>query len=163
MEQKYIDRFWQNVDKTSNPNGCWEWTGGKYQFGYGAIRVGKKQKSAHRVSAELAGMSIDEKYVCHRCDNPSCVNPLHLFVGTANDNVQDMLVKGRHKGRWPMDCRPAGTQHYTSKFSEDEIREIRSLHKTGLYSYNDLAKKYNRCDKSNIWNIVNGKTYKNVV
>ena len=101
MEQKYIDRFWNKVDKTSNPNGCWEWTAfiDKDGKGYGRAYDGNTQMGAHRLSVIIDGRDPSGKYVCHTCDNPKCVNPTHLFLGTQQDNLNDMKSKGRKNGR----------------------------------------------------------------
>jgi hypothetical protein len=88
-------RFWAKVAKG---DGCWEWTGCRHhQWRYGHFRKEGKNVQAHRFSWELAhGRPVpDGMMVCHSCDNPPCVNPAHLFLGTAKDNVRDMLSKGR--------------------------------------------------------------------
>ena len=93
------ERFWENVSKTET---CWVWIGHRKETNYGVISEGKRKgrpKSAHRYSWEIHNGPIPEGLcVLHRCDNPPCVNPEHLFLGTLADNAQDMLAKGR--GRW---------------------------------------------------------------
>lgn len=86
-----------------NEDGCLVWTGYRCPKGYGKIRRGGRGTSsagAHRVAYELTNGTVpDGLYVCHRCDNPPCCNPAHLFLGTPNDNVQDCIQKGRRKPR----------------------------------------------------------------
>jgi hypothetical protein len=90
------DQFWQRVSKNGpiHPDcgQCWIWIAGKYAQGYGQYR-GKK---AHRVAYEFSVGPIPKgKMVLHKCDNPACVNPNHLFIGTAQDNMDDKMSKGR--------------------------------------------------------------------
>jgi len=91
------DRFWEKVDTSRE---CWEWTGSKRPLGYGQMGIPGTNRpvGAHRISWELHfGPIPDDMFVCHRCDNPKCVRPDHLFLGTPTDNVRDMVAKGRHK------------------------------------------------------------------
>ncbi len=89
------ERFWKYVLKTSS---CWLWTAYKLPGGYGMASHNRQHILAHRVSYELThGIIPDRLWVLHRCDNPSCVNPDHLFLGTAKDNTHDAIRKGRFK------------------------------------------------------------------
>jgi hypothetical protein len=100
-----MERFWNKVERG---DGCWEWRGAKSRFGYGRFIVGRNNRLAHRVAwAATRGEIPVGMNVCHRCDNPSCVNPDHLFLGTQRDNVRDM----HEKGRAPVPVRPTHCIH----------------------------------------------------
>lgn len=91
-------RFWARVQRAEG-DACWLWLGVKDRKGYGRITLGTKNLKAHRVSFELANGRLDDgMLICHRCDNPSCVRPDHLFAGTASDNMRDAVRKGRLAG-----------------------------------------------------------------
>lgn len=112
-------RFWAKVTKG---DGCWEWAGFRSREGYGQLRTGprgrQKQELAHRVSWEVSVGPIPAGLlVCHHCDNPPCVRPDHLFVGTSSDNLRDSAAKGRMH---------PGSQHGMSKLIEAEVRAIRA-------------------------------------
>jgi len=131
-----MEKFWQQVDKTDS---CWNFTGWKDRDGYGIFTGIVKQYRAHRYSAEQAGMDIKGKVVCHRCDNRACVNPEHLFVGTQQDNLRDMVAKGRH---WHNRPRKKGIYKLTpenieeiknSNLSAIELANKFGVHKTSIY------------------------------
>lgn len=88
-----MERFFDKILKTES---CWIWTGGSRGNGYGAFKLNGKVVDAHRVSYMIHKGDIpDHKLICHTCDNRSCVNPDHLFIGTHSDNMQDCKSKGR--------------------------------------------------------------------
>lgn len=96
---KHAERFWAKVTKLNGPDACWVWTSARNQYGYGLFWVTSLKRAipAHRLSFALAGGVVpDGLCVCHRCDNPICVRPEHLFVATHGDNLRDMVRKGRH-------------------------------------------------------------------
>lgn len=95
-------RFWSKVDKRgASQDECWEFRSRNTIRGYGRMSFGRGRDAyAHRVSWELHNGPIpDGLYVCHRCDNPPCVNPSHLWLGTLSDNTQDMIRKGRSRNQ----------------------------------------------------------------
>lgn len=118
-----LDRFWEKL-KVSSPDECWEWQGTLDKFGYGIISINAGRHYAHRFSYELhfgpipAGM-----FICHKCDNPLCSNPAHLFVGDRYDNANDMKAKGR--------CH-LGEKHGNAKLTAEDVVEIRKLAATGM-------------------------------
>lgn len=115
-DSKIFSNFMEKVHKTSS---CWFWLGSKHPRGYGAFRGGSTNK-AHRYSYEhFIGPIPDGMSVCHRCDNPSCVNPEHLFVGTHTDNMKDKMSKGRGNHL-------VGSLHPRSKLTEQDVIAIRA-------------------------------------
>lgn len=103
-------------------SGCWEWTGHIMKNGYGQIGLKGKVLLVHRASyMHFVGKIPKNFFVCHKCDNPKCFNPEHLFVGTSNDNVQDMVKKGRQRSL-------KGESSSQAKLTSDEVAEIRKSH-----------------------------------
>lgn len=118
------ERFWRYVKKTDT---CWLWTGSEKKLsGYGQIGIGGrggKQALAHRLSYEMhKGPIPDGLVVMHSCDNPRCVNPSHLSVGTHSENTMDSVRKGRWKSIPPMHC---GESQHSSKLTVEDVRLIR--------------------------------------
>ena len=143
-------RFWNKVRKTST---CWIWTASKRDKGYGAFSYTKDgkmvQDRAHRYSWEIHRRSIPEGLcVLHNCpggDNPSCVNPAHLFLGTKGQNNEDMVRKGRYnKARTPVadgSKYERGEQHHGATLTAEIVRAIRSARESGQ-SFGFLSKQY---------------------
>jgi hypothetical protein len=156
------ERFWEKVNKKS-PEECWEWTAVKNLQGYGNIHIGSKTDGsyrtlvAHRVSWEMHyGPIPDGLCVLHRCDNPACVNPNHLSLGTQLENIQDMLNKGRESLSHP---RP-GEENGFAKLTTVQVLEIRQRAAQGE-SMRQIAKEFGT-DYTNVWLIVRRKAWKHV-
>ncbi|WP_080518694.1 HNH endonuclease [Rhizobium leguminosarum] len=118
------DRIRANIKVSLS--GCWEWQLYIRRNGYGQMKHDGKTVDAHRVSYECFHHEIPAgMFVCHRCDNRKCANPDHLFLGTAQDNSDDMVAKDRPRGRKP-------------KLTDEQIQEAMSLRRQGLY-YHQIA------------------------
>ena len=124
-------RFWDKVDKSGD---CWDWRGAVTDRGYGHFWDGNKKVRSHRfVYTLLMGFIPDGMYVCHHCDNPGCVKPSHLFLGTQRDNIQDSIAKGRFKfvfGTYVLDTK--GENNGNSRLCENDVHEIRRLCSLGV-------------------------------
>ncbi len=119
-------RFWEKVKKVNDSDSCWDWIGSKLtsKLPYGQIQINRRPHLAHRISWELNYGEIPEHYcVLHKCDNPCCVRPTHLFLGSHADNNGDRHRKGR-------DAR--GMKNGNSSLDEDKIRMIKKLKLQGL-------------------------------
>lgn len=131
-------RFWSHVKPINGtqPNACWLWDGQLNDGGYGVFKLRGKRQFAHRFAyGAYCGPIPKGLDVCHRCDNPRCVNPSHLFTGTAGENIADMIAKGRHKV-W------RGQENGSAKLTLDDVEKIRSLYASGGIRQIDLARQF---------------------
>lgn len=141
MTDTDIARFHANVQKGE---GCWVWTAATVNKAklYGVFYAARRNWLAHRVAWLLANGEIpDGLYVCHHCDNPRCVRPDHLFLGTCSDNMRDASGKGRMFGQRPADDTIRGERHGIAKLDEAAVRELRALHASGA-TVTSLARKF---------------------
>ena len=107
---------------------CWEWQGWCQPNGYGVFDVKPRKHLAHRAAYALFVGPVPDLSVLHRCDNPRCVRPGHLFLGTAQDNSDDMVAKGRWRGYENR----RGEAHHMTRVTEDMVREMRAAHAGGM-------------------------------
>jgi hypothetical protein len=144
------ERFWKYVVKT---DGCWKWVGSKDSNGYGRLNVDGAPELAPRLSWMIHYGDIPEgKCVCHKCDNPSCTNPEHLFVGSYKDNTADMWNKGRAKPGVSL-----GEKHGMSKLTSETVRAIRNTPGTDI----EVAKVFG-ISRVTVYDIRIGKTWKHL-
>jgi hypothetical protein len=162
-----LQRFWGKVSGvTSGRDACWEWTASLSRDGYGCVAYEGSLQLAHRVSLKLIGINVpNDKCVLHSCDNPSCVNPTHLRVGTQSENVSDSIQRGRHRGatgdqnssRIYPERRPRGDNHWarsrpellpigerngSAKLSPADVLEIRASYTGKRGDLPRLGRKY---------------------
>jgi hypothetical protein len=135
LSKNFPQRFWRKVSKTES---CWIWTGNKSSGRYGEINKfgGHHLIKSHRASWILHYGPIPEGYsVCHRCDNPACVRPDHLWIGTHDQNMKDMVSKGRSRGL-------SGERHNLAKLNQDAVAYIRKHHNPQKRIGGMLARKF---------------------
>ncbi len=152
-------RFWRYVQPAGD--GCWHWQGAVNESGYGVIGRagrGKGQVKAHRLSYEIAtGVHLrQDQLVCHHCDNPRCVNPAHLFIGTHRDNSHDCWSKGRASPP----PRRQGSKNRSAKLDEGLIPEVFRLRSLGLTTY-QIADVFG-IGRSAICDVLKRKTWRHV-
>lgn len=134
--------------------GCWEWQGYRDPNGYGRLNIDGKPMLAHRLSWELHCAPVPEGLsVLHKCDNPPCVNPYHLFIGTQLANIADMHRKGRARQGVSR-----GSEHGCAKLSEDQVREIRASADKRI----NLASRYG-VSRRQMADIQNGKSWRHIL
>lgn len=176
--------FWDRVER-GREHECWNWKGALTHDGYGRFGFKRKTRLAHRVAFRMqVGEIPDGLCVCHRCDNPKCVNPSHLWLGTNWDNTLDSLHKGRHaiqsRSSWAakhkknalrgddhpfrkdptLHCFGEGVN--TAKLNASQVIRIRKLHASGKFGPKSLACRFG-VSVSNIDFIISGKTWKHLL
>lgn len=148
-------RFWSKVKvlMTNNPaKSCWVWTGRTHK-GYGQFTINRKCQYASRIAWTIFNDDPKELGVLHKCDNPPCVNPFHLFVGSSKDNTHDCLQKGRfHKGE-----RTGG-----SILTEENVRDIRRLYIKGKIGPVRIANQLN-LSRFAVTGVIHGGNWKHVI
>lgn len=148
--EDYQQRFWSRVQKS---DGCWTWTSSLSQCGYGTLKLEGCSVLAHRLSyLQHYRFIADDLCVCHRCDNPRCVNPAHLFIATHAENMADMRAKGRRKGV------TNGARNGRARLTEAQVTEIRQRLARGEYA-NHIARDYG-VGHNTIYRIRSGETWK---
>ena len=152
------DRFWKKV-RVLGPDDCWEWTAALSASGYGKFYVkGDAVRPAHRVSYEMhTGKKIGDLCVCHRCDNRTCVNPSHLYLGTRADNNRDT----RERGRWNPEARgKLGSQNVKAKLTDEDAIIVAELYNNGA-PLKSIAARF-EVNSSTIQRIVYGLGWKHL-
>lgn len=157
---KSVKRRFDNRYEIDEETGCWEWTGYvKEQTGYGEMSVNAESEGAHRISYRLHNGEIPEgSWVLHKCHNPPCVNPDHLYAGDVRDNVKDAIEEGsfHHDGQMKR-----GEENRHAKLTEDDVRNIRSQYESSGKTMSDLAENHGT-SLTNIFHIVHRNTWQHV-
>jgi len=155
LTEVFIERFQSYVDR-SKPQSCWLWTKSVSRDGYGQIRVGLNVMRTNRIAFYIAyGVDPGDLDVLHKCDNPRCCRPDHLFLGTASDNLKDAIQKGRLNMRLPKNN---GARNGRAKLTDQLAWEIRC----SVGPAKDVAKQYG-VSLPHVYGIRSGKTWKDVI
>jgi|SRR5882672_9518475 len=151
--EKETERFWLRVDKSGGPDACWPWVKSRNEHGYGYTNWGSHATRAHRLAYTLTYGPVPKGlHVLHRCDNPPCVNPSHLFLGTHQDNMTDMKNKRRYHAMY-------GEQCPSHKLTEHEARLILELASQHKKTRRELAEMFN-VSKSTVASLLRRETWR---
>jgi hypothetical protein len=143
---------WDEVVRVPALGPCHEWRGARHPQGYGQMSIKGRTTPAHRASLEASGVSIHAGMVaCHRCDNPPCINPAHLYPGTYSQNTNDFYSRSGFQ-------RPRGAAHPMAKLTSDEVEHIRNTYADGAMLQRELAKLYG-VSLNTIWRVIHHKTW----
>ena len=154
MDAKTISRFMSKV-AVNEDSGCWEWMAYLNPNGYGQFMYNKKPWLCNRIAHEMFIGSVEKgKCVCHKCDNPKCVNPYHLFQGTYKDNSQDRAAKGRNRNQ-------SGEAHNLARLTEASVILIRSFIERHPGSMSFLARWFG-VNRPAIWKIKTRRTWRHI-
>lgn len=152
LTEKDISRFWSHVKKSTTAD-CWEWQAFKLPGGYGKFQHSGRSLLAHRVALQIRIGPIPKGMLaCHSCDNRSCCNPEHLFIGSYSDNRRDCDDKGRHAH---------GSKSPASRTNEADVIQMRLDYAAGGYSFVTLGAKYG-IGHSTVEEILKRRTWKHV-
>ena len=161
LTEKQSRNFWRKVDK-SHVGGCWLWTAAKIPHGYGYFSMDRRPTYVHRLSYQIHKGPIPPGInVCHNCpsgDNPSCVNPEHLWLGTQMQNQHDMIRKGRDR---KATGDRAGGRTKPESFAQKVTREMALAILASTDSHASLGRKYG-ISTTTVWSIRTGKTWKHL-
>jgi hypothetical protein len=155
MNEDIKVRFWAKVKKGGGDE-CWPWTATKTKNGYGQLNISGKMCSSHRISKAIdMGLNHPGEIalsVLHSCDNPSCCNPSHLFLGSQKDNMDDMVGKQRQQ---------RGERNGLAKLTEAKVLKARRLYATGNYTQGDIANILH-VSASSMSSVIKRKTWKHI-
>jgi len=150
-------RFMNRIEVVPE-TGCWEWQGKLGPFGYGGFSIGGKTTTAHRAGWRLFKGDVPKNIeVCHKCDNPKCVNPDHMFLGTHEENMKDAWQKERFANRRILRGEGIGT----SKLTDYDVLEIRRLRSGEGKTMEEIAIMFD-VTKGTIWKVISGRSWRHI-
>ncbi len=159
-ERAVSERFWSGC--TRKESGCWEWNRSRNSHNYGRFSVGQKTYSAHRYAMVfLFGSIPDGMFVCHRCDNPCCVSPFHLYIGTRWQNARDMVTRNRHRWKRARRLDIAGENSMFAVLTEAKVLAMRRMYVPHEVGFQLIAKKFG-VSKRAAMSAIKGKTWKHI-